>query len=210
MIGLFGGTFDPIHGGHIHLAKQLLKKYPFKKILFIPNAQNPLKTDSAKVAGELRAQMIEAAFNECGEPKFEVSRVEVDRPAPSYMIDTVDQIRKQTKEPLSLIVGNEVFRDIAQWKEAKRLLETVSVIVVKRENKLDLNVKELFEKLHISARSDKSPKIEEFETEILDLSSTEMRKRLKEAWKKDHLETPVPGVQRSVCLLIKVHQLYAR
>lgn len=219
MIGLLGGSFDPIHEGHTELALKLLNEYPFKKILFIPNAQNPLKT--AKPTGEaLRFEMVRRALEELNNPRLEVSRVEIDRPAPSYMFDTVTELKKTTRENLVLIVGNEVFKDIEHWKEPAKLLQAVDVIVVKRDPHSHVNVEGLLRKLHIVdgvkntdfriTHSSNSRWIEEKVIPVLDLSSTEIRAKLKEAWKQDELQAPLPGLQRSVCLLIKENKLYAR
>ena len=88
-VGLFGGSFDPIHLGHLGTAKALLRAGPLDRILFIPARRSPHK-DSEGAPAEDRFRMVARTIAD--EPRFEISRVDLDRPAPSYAIDTVEHL----------------------------------------------------------------------------------------------------------------------
>src|SRR5215467_15432880 len=86
-IGIYGGTFDPVHHAHLILARDALETLGFDEVIFVPAAISPLKKAAPVASGELRLAMLRAAIK--GEPKFSVDDCELHRPAPSYTIDTV-------------------------------------------------------------------------------------------------------------------------
>jgi nicotinate-nucleotide adenylyltransferase len=131
-----GGTFDPIHVGHLAIAEEARDALDLERILFIPAGQPPHKGagDVSPAADRLAMVALAIADN----PSFELSRVEVDRPGPSYTVDTVAAfIETETaagRTPdLTLILSAETFADLPTWHEPGRLLATVRVAVVPRE-----------------------------------------------------------------------------
>jgi nicotinate-nucleotide adenylyltransferase len=131
-IGLFGGTFNPIHLGHLSVAREVREGFELDKIWFIPAATPPHKK-MKQVAGTLdRLEMIRLAIAE--NPNFSVSDVELKRSGPSYTIDTVDYFKeilpKETR--LYLIVGLDAFLDIELWKSYKELFRVIPFIVMSR------------------------------------------------------------------------------
>ena len=128
-IGLFGGTFDPIHFGHILAAKYSMEQLLLDQVLFIP-AGNPYLKDTNKLSSSLhRLQMVKLAISKY--PEFEVSDIEILRNGPSYTIDTIRQLDRSDNE-LVLIFGSDVISQMNQWKEIDLLFNTVSVVFINR------------------------------------------------------------------------------
>lgn len=139
-MGLYGGTFDPIHNGHLLCAEETLEAYGFDEFLFIPSARPPHKPlDPSRAAPEDRYQMVCLAT--AGHPAFRVSRAEIDRPGRSYAIDTVRDFQSQygPDAELSWILGADSLIDFAIWREGDALLDMCRFIAVTRpEYDLDL------------------------------------------------------------------------
>ena len=131
-IGILGGTFDPIHYGHLRLAETVREAYALDRILFVPNYVSPFKTNAELSAPQARLAMAELAT--ASNPAFCVSRIESDRPGPSYTIDTVRAIRETypTLQALYFIVGADAARDLKLWREAEKLLRLCRFVAVTR------------------------------------------------------------------------------
>lgn len=131
-IGILGGTFDPIHYGHLRLAETAREAYALDCVLFVPNAVSPFKTNDAVSFPEARLAMAELAT--ASNSAFCVSRMEIDRPGPSYAIDTVRAIRETypSLDALYFIVGADAARDLPLWREAETLLHVCRFVAVTR------------------------------------------------------------------------------
>ncbi|MBI5562967.1 MAG: nicotinate (nicotinamide) nucleotide adenylyltransferase [Deltaproteobacteria bacterium] len=127
-IAIMGGTFDPIHYGHLRSAEEVREGCGMDKVLFIPTALTPHKPDELTPA-ETRLEMVRLAL--AGNPGFEASDVEIKRGGRSFTIDTVKELTMPGVE-LSLIIGNDSFNSITTWCEYESLLELVNLIVVER------------------------------------------------------------------------------
>jgi nicotinate-nucleotide adenylyltransferase len=130
-IGILGGTFDPIHVGHLALARQALRSLELAEVLFVPNAQPPHKLGQPVSPAHDRAAMVALAI--AGEPAFSLSRLELDRPGPSYAVDTVAVVASASRvrgrpEPW-FILSAEVLDDFHLWREPLRILELCRVAV---------------------------------------------------------------------------------
>ncbi|MBN2515491.1 MAG: nicotinate-nucleotide adenylyltransferase [Deltaproteobacteria bacterium] len=130
--GLFGGTFDPIHMGHLRCAVEVREIFDLDRIIFIPAAQQPLKTDKKVTPFHHREQMVKLAVE--ANPPFSVSDIENLRGGKSYSIDTVKHFLTASPEGLELyfIMGQDAFQDIHRWKEWEQLLLLCNFIVVTR------------------------------------------------------------------------------
>jgi len=131
-----GGTFDPIHVGHLAVAEEARDALGLERIVFIPAGKPPHKTASEVSSATDRLAMVALAI--AGNGAFELSRLEVDRPGPSYTVDTVAELvaseAADGRTPdLTLILSAETFADLPTWHEPARLLATVRVAVVPRE-----------------------------------------------------------------------------
>lgn len=131
-IGLFGGTFNPIHLGHLTVAREVKKGFGLDKIWIIPAAIPPHK-EMNKVAEALeRLEMIRLAIED--DPNFSVSDVELKRSGPSYTIDTVDHFKAILSKETTLyfIIGMDSFLEIELWKSFRELFEVIPFIVMSR------------------------------------------------------------------------------
>jgi len=131
-IGMFGGTFNPIHSGHLQAAKKTMEVFGLDKIYFIPSALPPHKTSKNLANASDRLEMTELAT--AGRPGFAVSDVELKRDGASYTIDTVKHFKKNLKNlsELCLILGMDAFFEIETWRSYKRIFDLVSFVVMTR------------------------------------------------------------------------------
>ena len=130
-LGVLGGSFDPVHNGHLALAQEAKKKFKLDRIIFIPAFQSPHKTNQTPMDAFHRVQMLELALDD--EPCFQISRIELDREGLSYTIDTIDAL-KAIHDPaeLFLILGIDAFKTLDTWKDSSRLTETCHLLVSTR------------------------------------------------------------------------------
>jgi len=130
-IGIFGGSFDPIHHGHLILAREALETLPLDRVLFIPAAQSPHKPENAPASPELRWEMLTAAI--AGEPAFAASRLELDRPPPSYSVETVEQLRTEMSDAqFYFLVGEDNLPQLPSWHRFEELRRLVQFVVLDR------------------------------------------------------------------------------
>jgi nicotinate-nucleotide adenylyltransferase len=130
-IGIFGGTFDPIHFGHLRLAEEMAEAVGLERVLFIPAGQPPHR-GAPRTAAAHRLEMVRRAI--AGNPRFEVDAREVQSPRPSYTVDTLIELRAElgTEQPLWLLLGADAFLDLTSWHEWRRLFDLAHVAVAAR------------------------------------------------------------------------------
>jgi nicotinate-nucleotide adenylyltransferase len=130
--GVFGGTFDPIHIAHLAVAEAARDVFGLRRVLFIPAAQPPHKPGRPITAVEHRLAMVEAAI--AGNAGFKISRIEVDRPGPSYTVDTLEALRQADPGGhLALILSAESFAELPTWHRPERILELADLLVAPRD-----------------------------------------------------------------------------
>ena len=130
-VGLFGGTFNPIHIGHLINAQFIREEFNLDFILFVPTKYPVHKELEDDVDAEHRYRMVKLAIE--GVEYFKVSRLEIDRNRPSYTIFTIDDILKENPDwQLFFIIGYDAFNEIDTWKDWQRLLLTIDFIIMKR------------------------------------------------------------------------------
>ncbi|MHC4321091.1 MAG: nicotinate-nucleotide adenylyltransferase [Planctomycetota bacterium] len=200
-IGVLGGTFNPIHMGHLIMAEEACKHHHLSKILFIPAYIPPHKYVNDLAEAHHRHQMIKAAISE--KSKFQVSDLEIMREGKSYTIDTIQEILNHYGEDseIFLIMGADSLNELELWKDIKRLSQLCHFVIVNR----------LGFKTEVSARlveiigSDNISDMERLRIEIspVEISSTNIRKRL-------HDGVEIKGlVPKCVEAYIKKHGLYS-
>jgi nicotinate-nucleotide adenylyltransferase len=130
--GLFGGTYDPIHLGHLRCAEEVLEIFDLNRIIFVPASKPPHKIDADITSFHHREQMITLAIE--GNPVFSFSNVEKERKDTSYSVETVEYILKKYMENLELyfILGQDAFHAIQTWKDWQRLLLLCNFVVMTR------------------------------------------------------------------------------
>jgi nicotinate-nucleotide adenylyltransferase len=129
-LGVFGGTFDPIHFGHLRAAENALEGLELDRVAFVPAGTPPHRAEPSSSALDRYAM---TALATAGHPRFAVSDVELRRDGPSYTVDTVAALRRENPDALVfVIVGSDTFPEMTTWKEHERLMELCTVAVVAR------------------------------------------------------------------------------
>ncbi len=132
LIGLLGGTFDPVHNGHLVVAEQAAAVLQLDRILFIPAADPPHKKSPGASYGH-RVAMLEIALAETEQEKFQVSLLEVERATPSYTIDTLLELQKRLgKQDFYFIIGADSLLELHLWYRFRELIELTNFIVAAR------------------------------------------------------------------------------
>ncbi len=130
-IGIYGGTFDPIHHGHLILGRQACEELHLDQLIFVPAALSPFKKEPAQADGELRLQMVRAAI--AGQKDFLVDDCELNRPTPSYSIDTVLHIREREPDAeLFWLIGADNVDGLDKWHRIDTLKKLVRFVVLDR------------------------------------------------------------------------------
>lgn len=195
-VALFGGTFNPIHYGHLAIAEEVRTKYNLDKVIFIPTNFPPHKNPEDLVDAQKRAVM--AYLATVSNPCFEVSTYEVDRSGKSYAIDTVRHFYQVFggKIELFFIIGADMLMEIFSWKNIAEILELCRFIAVSRPG---YEVQKILNQHFLSTQDHSTAtrmleKISAEETTMLDISSTNIRRRIKE-WKSIKYLVPEPVEQ---------------
>ena len=131
-IGLFGGTFNPIHLGHLRAAEEISDFFGLARVIFIPASVPPHKRKEGILSAHLRAEMVRLAVSD--NRRFAMSEVELDRPGKSYSVETLGHFRRQFEpgSQLYFIVGLDAFREIHTWKEYASLFGLCHFVVMSR------------------------------------------------------------------------------
>lgn len=172
-VGLFGGSFDPIHFGHLNLALGLLEAGKVDEVLFCPAYTSPLKAGEPPAASkEARLAMLALAIEPIKE--FKLLDWEIKRAGPSYTIDTVRYLLEKEEGELHLILGDDALHTLSRWKEVEELLRLAPPLVGSR---LGHRLEESQE-LSLELKKRLLPGL--VSIPVLDISSTEIRKRLRQ------------------------------
>ena len=197
-LGILGGTFDPPHVGHLTLAEAALGYLSLDRVLFVPAGEPWRKTDREITPSEHRLAMVRLAIEGC--PQYEVSTLEVDRPGPSYTVDTLGDLlaRHGPEAELYLILGEDALLDLPNWREPQRIIALAWLAVALRSPGRDLEVTELEKAIPgISRRLTVLP------MSYVDVSGTALREWLRKGVDLKGLVPP------SVEAYIKEHRLYS-
>lgn len=165
-VGIFGGSFDPIHNGHLITTQYVYEQRNLEKIIFIPSHISPLKQNIIPTSDEHRLEMVQLALEPF--PYFESSDYEIVKGDISYTYDTLLEL-KRTYEKIELIIGFDNLRVFDQWRFPEKILEIAKLIVMKRtidNNSQDQNI--FFDSAII------------INTPTIDISATNIRQRVKE------------------------------
>jgi nicotinate-nucleotide adenylyltransferase len=214
---LFGGSFDPIHQGHLLLATQVLKRYQAKKFYFIPAKQNPLKEQVPGADGAQRLAMVKRSLREADDPRFGALDWELCREGPSYTLLTLEKARAEKLGKPTLLMGNEVFAGFPQWFEPARILALADIIVAVREKTSPVDPKAILRQLGVkdAEAAPRTPHrtwhhghrhwVDILEIRALPVSSTQVREALHATSSRE----PPRGIQRTVWQYIKENGLYS-
>ncbi len=196
--GVFGGTFDPIHNGHLMVADEVRERLNLEEIVFVPAGQPWLKTDWVISAAEDRLRMLHLALD--GKPEYKISDMEIAKGGPSYTIDTIREMRRETggEDELFFILGEDNMCQLPQWREAAELIKLCYLVAVPRPGSARAKLKDLEESL---------PGITErvmvLKRPEIDISSSNIRERVGQGLSVRHL------VPEAVNRYLKQKGLYA-
>jgi nicotinate-nucleotide adenylyltransferase len=167
-IGLFGGTFDPVHIGHLIIASYVYEIKKLSKVIFIPSCISPHKESETMFDAEARLNMISLATK--GDERFAVSDIEIRRKGFSYTIDTIREIKKEFNgvSEFYFIIGTDNLYEFETWKEPAEILKELKLLTVRRKTN---NTREI--PGWVMERT------ELIDIPLLDISSTEIRDRIK-------------------------------
>ena len=131
-IGVLGGTFDPVHNGHLIVAEEAKTQLNLAEVIFVPAGQPWLKADRPISPAEHRLQMLRLAIAD--KPYFKLSTIEIERAGPSYTIDTIAELQGQlgNGDELFFILGWDSLAELPQWREPKRLIKMCYLVAVPR------------------------------------------------------------------------------
>lgn len=127
-VGIFGGTFDPVHVGHLAIANAALDELGLARVYFVPARRSPLKQDGPIAGPKDRLAMLTAAT--AGDPRFRVSGIELDRKGPSFTVDTLEALRGEGE--LFLILGSDAYADFERWREPARIRSLATIVLAAR------------------------------------------------------------------------------
>jgi nicotinate-nucleotide adenylyltransferase len=194
-IGVFGGAFNPPHLGHLVCAQEVLLQLELERVLFVPVGQAPHREIDDDPGPEVRLGMVELAI--AGDERFAVSRVEVDREGPSYTSDTLELLGSESPDDeLFLILGGDQAAALPTWHEPEQVLERATVAAVERVgwSRSAIGIK--------LARLRGADRVRQLDMPVIQISSTGIRRRVREARPIRYLVPP------AVEEYIGAHELY--
>ena len=197
-LGVFGGTFDPIHHGHLVAAEEVRARLNLHRVLFVPAGLPPHKLDLDISPTRHRIAMLQLAI--ASNPGFALSRVDVDRHGPCYTVDTLALLHEEygPGTELFFIMGMDSLADILIWKNPERLIRLAQIVVAGRPG-FQADVDELDKVLPGAAE-----RISIVDTPLIEVSSSDIRQRVREG-------LPIRyQVPEAVEAYIKEHHLYLR
>jgi len=181
-IAIYGGTFDPVHHAHLILAREAIETLDLQKVILVPAAISPLKKAAPVASSEVRLAMLRAAIKD--EPEFEVDECELRRAAPSYTIDTVEEIRRRERDAaIYCLIGEDNVEQLPHWHRFAELEKIVRFIVLDRSGKQPTHSYQLIHRR-------------------IDISATEIRRRVAQ---NESIQYLVPD---SVEEIIQCEKLY--
>ncbi len=188
-IGIFGGSFDPVHLAHLVLAEQCREQARLDRVLFVLAPRPPHKLDKTITAYRHRREMLELAI--AGYPVFQISDLERDRTGPSYTVDTLRELhQQQAGNEFFLIIGSDSLRDMPLWREPEEIAKLATLLVVERPDAAipgDLSI---------------PFRVQRIQSPLLEISSTDIRQRVQAGHSIRYL-TP-----RAVECYVEAHGLY--
>jgi len=198
-VGIFGGSFDPVHRGHLVLANCCLEQAELDAVWFVPAAEQPLKPNGPRASGTRRLAMLELAVEDCAE--FSVSTTELDRGGVSYTVDTLESLcEEEPTAELFFLTGADSLAELPRWHRAAEVCKLATPLIVHRAGAEAPD----FRILHNFLSAEQANKIEQLQVEMpaTPISSSQIRQLIAagEAW--DEMVVP------KVAEYIREHALY--
>lgn len=196
-VGLMGGTYNPIHLGHLIISEYIRTNFPLDKVIFIPTGDPPHKDNKELISAIDRFNMTKLAIE--SNPYFDISSIEIKREGKSYSSDTIDEFLKEMHEDeLYFIIGSDTLFELEKWKNIKNIFKKIRFIVAGREGLSDNNIEDKVEEYRKKYNSNivyvSGPKIEISSTMIRECVAEEKSIRYLVPWEVEEY--------------IKTHRLY--
>ena len=196
-LGLFGGSFNPVHFGHLVLAEQCREQCNLDQVWFLPSGSPPHKQDVTLLPGKTRAEMLEFAI--AGHAQFQVNRMEIEREGTTFTVDTLQQLHDEdASRELFFLIGADSLTDLPGWRQPDRIAELATIVAVNRGDRPLPDLTSLEERLG----PETAARIELVTMPGIDLSATNIRQRVHDG-KSIRFMTP-----RAVEEYIATHNLY--
>ena len=165
-LGVLGGTFDPPHIGHLLAASDAFEALALDKLLFVPAKVPPFKSRTVQGSADQRQRMLELTLGD--DPRFEASRIELDRDGLSFTVDTLEALKTETPGvSLFMLIGEDLATQIASWRDAVRIADLATIVVLMRAT------------LETGSALESTLPMTRLATRRIELSSTEIRERVK-------------------------------
>lgn len=195
-LGIYGGTFDPVHYGHLLLAEQCREACHLDEVWFMPTGAPPHKQGVEIAPSKSRREMLEISV--AGMPQFKVSTLELDRPGPHFTVETLSEIRhKHPEDDLFLLVGRDSLAEFATWMEPEKIAE-LAVIVAANRGRGAIDMSKVTETLGAAIAS----RVQLVAMPGIDISASDLRQRIADG-RSIRFQTP-----RAVEQYIAAHRLY--
>jgi nicotinate-nucleotide adenylyltransferase len=176
-IGVFGGTFDPVHIGHLIIAEQCREQAALDEVWFVPSARPPHKSRTDLTPFEKRVEMLTLAV--AGQPSFRIEPLEADRPGPSYTADTLTELhRRRPDADLHLILGSDCLPDLSSWHDPIRVVTQATLLIVARTGWPVWPVEKM--RASLGMADDAPIRQQIMSIPLVDISSRDLRRRVNE------------------------------
>ncbi len=194
-----GGTFDPIHLGHMEIAAEAVRRLGLSDVVFVPAGVPWMKAGKELTPGEQRLEMVYLAI--AANPSYHVSMVEMDRGGPSFTVDTLQELKRELGEGANLyfILGMDALAELPSWREPHRIIELCHLVAARRPGSADIDVEAL--ERAIPGVSDR---IVMLNNRMVDISSSDIRRRVSRGLSIDSM------VPEAVAQYIKEKALYIK
>lgn len=182
-LGIYGGSFDPVHLGHLLLAETCREACELDRVLFLPCRQSPHKPRGAIATGQQRVEMLEFAV--AGDSRFGVCSIELERSGPSYTVETLRQLRVEQPDcDLFFLMGADSLADLPLWREPHAILELATIVAVNRGHRPPPDWATLESRLKERGQAPPDPgrfrdRVRLVTMPAIDLSATEIRERVR-------------------------------
>jgi nicotinate-nucleotide adenylyltransferase len=164
-IGLYFGSFNPVHNGHLIIAKHVINNTDLKQVWMVVSPQNPLKKSNSLLNKYDRLNMVQSALE--GETKIKASTIEFNLPSPSFTIDTLAYLKEKHKQhQFSIIMGSDSFTNIKKWKNYEMIIKNYEIYIYQRTGYPIQNIEETI--------------VNKLDAPLIEISSSSIRKIIKE------------------------------
>lgn len=171
-LGVFGGTFDPVHNGHLAVAREVRRQLELDEVWFLPAGQPWMKSDRPVTSAVHRVRMLRLALR--GKRAFRVSTLEVERPGATYTMETMARLRAERgRDEIFFIMGRGTFAQLGRWREPARLISLCRLVVVPRPGVPAPDIEALEKQIPGIAR-----RVILFDRPLVNISATEIRARV--------------------------------